>query len=171
MSSTPLFDAIARRTAEVGRTRTAGRETARATSNSPAVPVPVAVDLAAPSTHTTGIDARGTGSGLGVPADGSVAAGASTVDAPAYPAAAPTTPTSPVGSAGSAAPTAAVPADLIAVIDDIPASLRASLAREYAVGRNELPLVEAVVDAVTKAVVDAVAVEVDRIITSGVIRS
>jgi hypothetical protein len=57
------------------------------------------------------------------------------------------------------------------MIDGIPASLRASLASEYAVGREQLPLVEAVADAITRAVVDAVAVEVDRITTSGVIRS
>ncbi|WP_375342335.1 hypothetical protein, partial [Curtobacterium sp. MCBD17_008] len=68
-------------------------------------------------------------------------------------------------------PAPPVPTDLIAVIDGIPARLRASLAREYPVSREQLPLVEAVVDAVTKAVVDAIAVELDRITTSGVIRS
>ena len=74
-------------------------------------------------------------------------------------------------SATTTARSAVVPADLVEVIDGIPARLRASLAREHVVSHEQLPLVEAVVDAITRAVVDAVAVEVERIITTGFVRA
>jgi hypothetical protein len=68
-------------------------------------------------------------------------------------------------------PSIDVPAELVEVIDAVPASLRASLAREHVICHEQLPLVEAVVDAVTRAVVDAVALELDRIVASGVVRA
>ncbi|GAA1491919.1 hypothetical protein GCM10009627_02650 [Curtobacterium herbarum] len=79
-------------------------------------------------------------------------------------------PVVPITPEAVVAPDAVVPADLVEMIDGIPASLRASLAREHVVCREQLPLVEAVVDAVTRAVVDAVAIEVERIVASGVVR-
>jgi hypothetical protein len=191
MSSTPLFDAIVRRTAAADPAPTAARPTGCAASAMSVAPVRLdaPAGLAGPSEPDSAVpaarpvearpanEARGDGAGSGVLAHGGGAAGVTVAEAPAHPAATSSTPTSsvgpaaPVGPAVPAASTAVVPTDLIAMIDGIPASLRASLAREYAVGREQLPLVEAVADAITRAVVDAIAVEVDRITTSGVIRS
>jgi hypothetical protein len=122
MSSTPLFDAIARRNEQ-----------------------PRAVGTVRPDA---------------VPGDRGSRTPASPLDAPA--AVAPVVPI---------APHSAVPADLVEMIDGIPASLRASLAGEHIVCPEQLPLVEAVVDAVTRAVVDAVAIEVERIVATGVVRA
>jgi hypothetical protein len=85
-------------------------------------------------------------------------------------------PTSPLDgpereAAAARTPGGTVPADLVEMIDGIPAALRASLAREHVVRSEHLPLIEAVVDAVTRAVVDAVVAEVDRIVASGVVRA
>ncbi|WP_146242613.1 hypothetical protein [Curtobacterium sp. MCPF17_047] len=132
MSSTPLFDAIARRSQRSGPAPTARLD----------APAGLTMASAAVSVASTP---------------------ASPLDAPApEPAEAPEAPVAPAA--------AVVPADLVEVIDGIPASLRASLAREHVVCREQLPLVEAVVDAVTRAVVDAVAVEVERIVATGVVR-
>jgi hypothetical protein len=194
MSSTPLFDAIVRRTAAADPAPAAARPTGCAASGMSVAPVPLGAPagLAGPNAAAPPVavgpaarpveagpvnEARGDGAGAGVLAHGGGAARVTVAEAPAHPAATSSTPTSPVGPAAPvgpavpAAPAAVVPTDLIAMIDGIPASLRASLAREYAVGREQLPLVEAVADAITRAVVDAVAVEVDRIIASGVVRS
>jgi hypothetical protein len=138
MSSTPLFDAIARRSERP--------------TTPPAGPAPAA-RLDAPA-------------GLTVPSAGAPVARTARSHTPSSPLDAPAAmaPVVPI------TPDAVVPADLVEMIDGIPASLRASLAREHVVCRDQLPLVEAVVDAVTRAVVDAVAVEVERIVASGVVR-
>jgi hypothetical protein len=67
-------------------------------------------------------------------------------------------------------PSASVPAGLVSAIDAIPARLRASLAREHQVSPEDLPFVEAIADALTRAVVDAVVSELDRIATTGLVR-
>ncbi|SBN62349.1 hypothetical protein GA0004736_1250 [Curtobacterium sp. 9128] len=79
-------------------------------------------------------------------------------------------PTSPT-TAPVDAPSALVPAALVAAIDDIPARIGAALPKGYAVGTEQLALVEAVADAITRAVVDAVVTELDRIVADGVVRS
>jgi hypothetical protein len=63
-----------------------------------------------------------------------------------------------------------VPAGLVSAIDAIPARLRTTLAREHPVTPEQLPFVEAVADALTRAVVDAVVAELDRIATTGLVR-
>lgn len=142
MSSTPLFDAIARRSAQSGAAPSSPiatpARTAAPTTIAPSASTAPAVRLDAPA-------------GLSVPS-----ADVAAVRGPAT-----SVPSSPL---------AVVPADLVEMIDGIPASLRASLAREHVVCQEQLPLVEAVVDAVTRAVVDAVAIEVERIVASGVVR-
>lgn len=142
MSSTPLFDAIARRSAQSGAAPSSPiatpARTAAPTTISPSASTAPAVRLDAPA-------------GLSVPS-----ADLAAVHGPAT-----SVPSSPL---------AVVPADLVEMIDGIPASLCASLAREHVVCQEQLPLVEAVVDAVTRAVVDAVAIEVERIVASGVVR-
>lgn len=142
MSSTPLFDAIARRSAQSGAAPSSPiatpARTAAPTTIAPSASTAPAVRLDAPA-------------GLTVPS----------VDLAAVHGPASSVPSSPL---------AVVPADLVEMIDGIPASLRASLAREHVVCQEQLPLVEAVVDAVTRAVVDAVAIEVERIVASGVVR-
>lgn len=64
-----------------------------------------------------------------------------------------------------------VPAALIAAIDDIPAGALASVQRDHRVAGDQLALVEAVADAITRAVVDAVVAELDRITADGVVRA
>lgn len=99
---------------------------------------------------------------------------ASPVDAPALvhgaspvaPAVAPAT----VAPATVARPDTVVPAGLVSAIDAIPARLRTTLAHEHPVAPEDLPFVEAVADALTRAVVDAVATELDRIAATGLIR-
>jgi hypothetical protein len=151
MSSTPLFDSIARR-----RERTAPTP-----DRAPADTAAVARDDA-PTAEAGTVDApvrldapRGLvvqpGTGSSVPT--------SPLDAPKR------------GAGAAQTPDGVVPADLVEMIDGIPATLRASLAREHVVRSEHLPLVEAVVDAVTRAVVDAVVAEVDRIVASGVVRA
>lgn len=80
-------------------------------------------------------------------------------------------PTSPTTAPVAAAHSALVPAALVAAIDDIPARIGAALPKEHAVCAEQLVLVEAVADAITRAVVDAVVTELDRIVTDGVVRS
>jgi hypothetical protein len=67
-------------------------------------------------------------------------------------------------------PDTTVPAGLVSAIDAIPARLRATLAREHQVSPEDLPFVEAIADALTRAVVDAVVTELDRIATTGLVR-
>ncbi|WP_242090443.1 hypothetical protein [Curtobacterium sp. DN_7.5] len=70
----------------------------------------------------------------------------------------------------SPAPSASVPASLVAAIDAIPQRLTADLGVGLPVAEEQLALVEAVADAVTRAVVDAVAAEVERITRDGRVR-
>lgn len=63
-----------------------------------------------------------------------------------------------------------VPAALIAAIDDIPAGALASVQHDMRVSADQLALVEAVAGAITRAVVDAVVAELDRITADGVVR-
>ncbi len=128
MSSTPLFDAVSRRT------------------SAPAAP--------APARSSCGRSAR---------------------DRPRARASAPLA-TAPVPSSPLSAPvppqaSALVPAALVAAIDEIPARLGAALDAEHAVSSEQLALVEAVADAITRAVVDAVVGELDRITRDGVVRA
>lgn len=154
MSSTPLFDAIARRSAQPGAAPSA--PTAPSASTAASAPTAASARTAAPTTIDPSASAApavrlDAPAGLTVPS----------VDVAAVRGPATSVPSSPL---------AVVPADLVEMIDGIPASLRASLAREHVVCQEQLPLVEAVVDAVTRAVVDAVAIEVERIVASGVVR-
>lgn len=80
-------------------------------------------------------------------------------------------PTSPMSAPLGARSSAAVPASLVAAIDDIPERVTASLRDEHRVSAEQLVLVEAVADAITRAVVDAVVTEVDRITRDGVVRA
>ncbi len=112
MSSTPLFDAIARRGDE---------QAARATTVTASAPAPV--------------------------------------PAPASPMTAPAADRDP-----------AVPADLVAAIDEIPARMRTAVGTDHLVGAEQLALVEAVTDAVVRAVVDAAVAELERIARDGVVR-
>lgn len=64
-----------------------------------------------------------------------------------------------------------VPASLVAAIDAIPHRLTADLGAGFPVAADQLALVEAVADAVTRAVVDAVAAEVERITRDGRVRA
>jgi hypothetical protein len=78
---------------------------------------------------------------------------------------APTSPMSaPVGSVDSLL----VPAALVAAIDEIPARVAADA--EHLVGAEQIVLVEAVADAITRAVVDAVVTELEQITRDGVVR-
>ncbi len=145
MSSTPLFDAIARRSAQSGAAPSSPIATPARTAAHARRGGSISTASSAPAVR---LDAP---AGLTVPS-----ADVAAVHGPAT-----SVPSSPL---------AVVPADLVEMIDGIPASLRASLAREHVVCQEQLPLVEAVVDAVTRAVVDAVAIEVERIVASGVVR-
>ena len=90
------------------------------------------------------------------------------------------TPTSPLSAPVAAArstlvpaavvPAALVPAALVAAIDDIPVRVASALPQVVSVRPEQFELVEAVADAVTRAVVDAVAVELDRIHADGAVR-
>lgn len=72
--------------------------------------------------------------------------------------------TSPSGSSS-------VPASLVAAIDAIPHRLSADLGAGLPVTEGQLALVGAVADALTRAVVDAVAAEVERIARDGLVRA
>ena len=73
--------------------------------------------------------------------------------------------TAPVGSPDL------VPAALVAAIDEIPGRVAAATAGAVRVDTEQLALVEAVADAITRAVVDAVVVELERITRDGVVRA
>jgi hypothetical protein len=80
-------------------------------------------------------------------------------------------PTSPMSAPLGARSSATVPASLVAAIDDIPQRVAESIRAEHRVSAEQLVLVEAVADAITRAVVDAVVAEVDRITRDGVVRA
>lgn len=119
MSSTPLFDSIARRSA-------------------PQEP-----------------DAR--------PSSRAAVSAITGVDAPV--------PASPLAAPVAPRASALVPAALVAAIDEIPRRVGTALPQEVAVSPEQLVLVEAVTDAIARAVVDAVVTEFDRIAREGVVRS
>jgi hypothetical protein len=125
MSSTPLFDSIARRTERaVPATASAARTTVQS------APAPTV----ARATFT-----------------------------PA--------PTSPMSAPVAAQESLLVPAALVAAIDEIPGRVATAMATEHRVSAEQLVLVEAVADAITRAVVDAVATELERIACDGVVRA
>ncbi len=128
MSSTPLFDAVSRRT------------------SAPAAPAPAPAARAAAPLATA------------------------TAPVPSSPLSAPV-PSSPLSAPVPPQTSAVVPAALVTAIDEIPARLGAALDAEHAVSSEQLALVEAVADAITRAVVDAVVGELDRITRDGVVRA
>ena len=78
-------------------------------------------------------------------------------------------PTSPMSAPLGVRSSSAVSSALVAAIDDIPQRVAASIWDEHRVAPEQLVLVEAVADAITRAVVDAVVAEVDRIARDGVV--
>ncbi|MDM7891334.1 hypothetical protein [Curtobacterium caseinilyticum] len=80
-------------------------------------------------------------------------------------------PTSPLSAPLPAEETALVPNALVAAIDRIPAGVGAAPTGQHAVTTDQLVLVEAVADAITRAVVDAVVVELERITRDGFVRA
>jgi hypothetical protein len=125
MSSTPLFDSIARRT-----------------------------ERAVPATASA---ARTTGQSAPAP----TVARATFTPAP----------TSPMSAPVAAQESLLVPAALVAAIDEIPGRVATAMETEHRVSAEQLVLVEAVADAITRAVVDAVATELERIACDGVVRA
>lgn len=79
-------------------------------------------------------------------------------------------PTSPMTAPVAPEQSALVPAALVAAIDAIPQRVGTALPGEVAVSPDQLALVEAVTDAITRAVVDAVVGELERITRDGVVR-
>ncbi|WIB00801.1 hypothetical protein [Curtobacterium sp. MCBA15_012] len=145
MSSTPLFDSIADRASRRGPVSSTG--TAQA-------------DAAAEVTGRSNTGPTGTprdDADRAVPVVSSV----TSVTAPTSPFAAPVPPQQ----------SALVPAALVTAIDAIPAQARAALGNEHVVGAEQLGLVEAVADALTRVVVDAVVHELERITRDGVVRA
>ncbi|MFK4482380.1 MULTISPECIES: hypothetical protein [unclassified Curtobacterium] len=86
-------------------------------------------------------------------------------------AAAAAAPTSPMTAPVRAGDSTLVPAALVAAIDDITVRVTPSVGTELRVQPEQLVLVETVADAITRAVVDAVAIELDRIARDGVVRA
>lgn len=80
-------------------------------------------------------------------------------------------PTSPLSAPVPAGDPMLVPAALVAAIDEIPARVATTMESVHAVDHDHLPLVEAVADAITRAVVDAVVAELDRITRDGIVRA
>lgn len=64
-----------------------------------------------------------------------------------------------------------VPAALVAAIDAIPARVASAASGEHRVSAEQLALVEAVADSLTRVVVDAIATELERIARDGAVRS
>ncbi|MDR6170338.1 hypothetical protein [Curtobacterium sp. SORGH_AS_0776] len=89
--------------------------------------------------------------------------------APAAPAA-PSAPTSPMTAPVEPQGPVFVPASLVAAIEAIPTRVVAATTA-HAVAPEQLVLVEAVADAITRAVVDAVVTELERIARDGVVRA
>lgn len=79
-------------------------------------------------------------------------------------------PTSPMTAPVRPGDSALVPAALVAAIDDIPVRVAAAGAAGLAVRPEHRELVETVADAITRAVVDAVVEELDRIARDGIVR-
>jgi hypothetical protein len=75
-------------------------------------------------------------------------------------------PTSPLSAPVAATRSTLVPAALVAAIDDIPVRVASALPQVVSVRPEQFELVEAVADAVTRAV----AVELDRIHADGAVR-
>jgi len=80
-------------------------------------------------------------------------------------------PTSPMSAPVEPQDSVLVPAALVAAIDEIPGRVAAAMETEHRVCAEQLVLVEAVADAITRAVVDAVATELERIARDGVVRA
>ncbi|WP_144710292.1 hypothetical protein [Curtobacterium pusillum] len=78
-------------------------------------------------------------------------------------------PASPISSPAS--DPVLVPAALVAAIEAIPAPVSGTFETEHPVAAAQLVLVEAVADAMTRAVVDAVASELERIARDGFVRA
>ncbi|MFS2030851.1 MULTISPECIES: hypothetical protein [unclassified Curtobacterium] len=89
--------------------------------------------------------------------------------APAAPAA-PSAPTSPMTTPVEPQGPVFVPASLVAAIEAAPTRVVAATTA-HAVAPEQLVLVEAVADAIARAVVDAVVTELDRIARDGVVRA
>ncbi|OIH96619.1 hypothetical protein BIU97_15070 [Curtobacterium sp. MCBA15_009] len=79
-------------------------------------------------------------------------------------------PTSPLSAPVRAGDSTLVPAALVAAIDGIPERVASTIATELTVRPEQLVLVETVADAITRAIVDAVVTELDRIARDGVVR-
>lgn len=80
-------------------------------------------------------------------------------------------PTSPMSAPVEPQDSMLVPAALVAAIDEIPGRVAAAMETEHRVCAEQLVLIEAVADAITRAVVDAVATELERIARDGVVRA
>ncbi|MBT2502799.1 hypothetical protein [Curtobacterium sp. ISL-83] len=80
-------------------------------------------------------------------------------------------PTSPASAPVAAGDSTLVPDALVAAIDAIPERVAVAVQHEHAVRGEQLVLVEAVADAITRVVVDAVVHELDRIVRDGVVRA
>lgn len=78
-------------------------------------------------------------------------------------------PTSPMTAPIAPGRSDLVPAALVAAIDAIPQRVGTALPTGVAVPPDQLALVEAVTDALTRAVVDAVVGELERITRDGVV--
>ena len=79
-------------------------------------------------------------------------------------------PTSPMSAPVAAQESLLVPAALVAAIDEIPSRVAVAMETEHRVCAEQLVLVEAVADAITRAVVDAVVTELECIARDGVVR-
>ncbi len=150
MSSTPLFDSISQRAQHGDAAASAGVRSAAQTPLR-SLDQPLAVAQSSQPRVTTPTPAA---------AVSVTAARTRVVPAPTSPL---TAPVSPMRSA-------LVPAALVAAIDEIPQRVGSALPDEVAVASDQLALVEAVTDAITRAVVDAVVGELDRITRDGVVR-
>lgn len=146
MSSTPLFDSISRR---ASRAATTAPEQSQPAVTLPAAPAPASAPAPAPTATPA-------------PAAAVSVTAARTRVVPA--------PTSPLTAPVSPMRSALVPAALVAAIDEIPQRVGTALPNEVAVTPDQLALVEAVTDAITRAVVDAVVGELERITRDGVVR-
>lgn len=79
-------------------------------------------------------------------------------------------PTSPMSAPVRSHDSTFVPAALVAAIDEIPARVVAAAGAAHVVRAEQLALVEAVADAITRAVVDAVVIELEQITRDGLVR-
>lgn len=79
-------------------------------------------------------------------------------------------PTSPISAPVDTSDSMLVPAALVQAIEEIPARMTAAMPTGHVVGAEQLVLVEVVADAITRAVIDAVAVELEQIARDGVVR-